>query len=48
VNYDFNGNILALSRNGATNSNFTNFGLVDNLGYTYQSNSYSTLLKFDI
>ena len=39
VSYDFNGNITALSRNGATNSGFTSFGLVDNLGYTYQSNS---------
>jgi RHS repeat-associated protein len=39
VNYDKNGNIIALSRNGATNDNYTAFGNVDNLNYTYQSNS---------
>jgi RHS repeat-associated protein len=39
VTYDFNGNITALSRSGATNNTFTNFGNVDNLNYTYQSNS---------
>ena len=39
VNYDANGNITALSRSGATNANFTNFGNVDNLNYTYPSNS---------
>ena len=39
VNYDLNGNITALSRNGATNSNFSSFGNVDNLNYTYPSNS---------
>jgi RHS repeat-associated protein len=39
VIYDFNGNILNLSRSGATNSNFTAFANVDNLTYTYQSNS---------
>ena len=39
VNYDDNGNITALSRNGATNTNLTAFGNVDNLTYTFQSNS---------
>ena len=39
VSYDDNGNIKTLSRSGATNSNFTSFGNVDNLTYTYQSNS---------
>ena len=39
VSYDFNGNIKTLSRNGATNSNFTSFGNVDNLSYTYPANS---------
>ena len=39
VNYDANGNITALSRSGATNANFTSFGNVDNLNYTYPSNS---------
>jgi RHS repeat-associated protein len=39
VTYDLNGNITALSRNGATNNNFTSFGNVDNMAYTYQSNS---------
>ena len=39
VNYDANGNITALSRSGATNANFTIFGNVDNLNYTYPSNS---------
>ena len=44
VAYDANGNITALSRNGATNDNFTSFGSVDNLTYTYQTNS-NKLLK---
>jgi RHS repeat-associated protein len=39
VTYDGNGNIMALSRNGATNNNFTSFGNVDNMAYIYQSNS---------
>lgn len=39
VDYDFNGNITGLSRSGATNANFTNFGNVDNLSYSYQSQS---------
>ena len=39
VTYDGNGNISTLSRNGATNNNFTSFGNVDNMTYTYQSNS---------
>jgi RHS repeat-associated protein len=37
VNYDFNGNITNLSRNGWRSNN--TFGLVDNLNYAYQSNS---------
>jgi RHS repeat-associated protein len=44
VSYDLNGNIKTLSRNGAINSNLTSFGNVDNLTYTYQSNS-NKLLK---
>ena len=36
VDYDLNGNIKALSRSGATNTNYTAFGNVDNLTYTYQ------------
>ena len=39
ITYDFNGNIKTLSRNGATNLNFTTFDNVDNLNYTYPSNS---------
>jgi RHS repeat-associated protein len=37
VNYDFNGNITALSRNGLKSDNA--YGLIDNLTYTYGSNS---------
>ena len=37
VTYDFNGNITNLSRNGWKSDN--TFGLIDNLSYTYQSNS---------
>lgn len=44
VTYDENGNIKTLSRSGATNSNFTTFGNVDNLTYTYSTNS-NKLLK---
>jgi RHS repeat-associated protein len=44
VSYDRNGNIKTLSRSGATNANYTSFGNVDNLTYTYQSNS-NKLLK---
>jgi RHS repeat-associated protein len=39
VIYDANGNITNLSRNGATNTNFSSFGVVDNLSYTYPVNS---------
>ena len=39
ITHDFNGNIKTLSRSGATNTNYTAFGNVDNLTYTYQSNS---------
>ncbi len=41
VNYDFNGNITNLSRNGWKSNN--TFGLVDNLNYTYNSNSNKIL-----
>ncbi len=44
VNYDFNGNITNLSRNGWKSNN--TFGLVDNLNYTYNSNS-NKILKVD-
>jgi RHS repeat-associated protein len=44
VDYDLNGNIKALSRSGATNTNYTSFGNVDNLTYTYQNYS-NKLLK---
>lgn len=37
VNYDFNGNITALSRSGLKSDN--SYGLTDNLSYTYSSNS---------
>jgi RHS repeat-associated protein len=37
ITYDFNGNITTLSRNGYKSNN--TFGLVDNLGYAYQTNS---------
>jgi RHS repeat-associated protein len=37
VTYDLNGNITTLSRNGYKSNN--TFGLVDNLGYAYQTNS---------
>lgn len=39
VTYDDNGNITKLGRKGATNVNYTNFGLVDSLNYTYPSYS---------
>ena len=39
VTYDDNGNITRLRRKGATNVNYTNFGLVDSLNYTYPSYS---------
>ena len=44
VDYDLNGNIKALSRSGATNTNYTAFNNVDNLTYTYQNYS-NKLLK---
>lgn len=44
VNYDRNGNITTLSRNGLK-SNST-FGLIDNLAYTYHANS-NKILKVD-
>jgi RHS repeat-associated protein len=44
VTYDFNGNITNLSRNGWKSDN--TFGLVDNLNYTYNSNS-NKILKVD-
>ena len=44
VTYDFNGNITALSRNGLKSNN--NFGLIDNLNYTYNANS-NKILKVD-
>lgn len=47
VNYDDNGNIVALSRSGATNAGFTSFGNVDNLTYVYQSNSNKLLRVTD-
>ena len=37
VGYDKNGNILNLLRRGQTNSNATSFGIMDNLGYTYDA-----------
>ncbi len=37
VNYDKNGNILDLVRNGHTNASATNFGVMDELEYTYDS-----------
>ncbi len=37
VNYDKNGNILDLVRNGHINTSATNFGVMDELEYTYDS-----------
>ena len=44
VDYDFNGNIKALSRNGYKSNN--TFGLIDNLAYSYNANS-NKILKVD-
>lgn len=44
VNYDKNGNITALKRNGHTNSNATSFGLMDNLTYTHNANGIGNKL----
>ena len=44
VNYDLNGNITALSRSGLKTNN--SFGIIDNLNYTYNTNS-NKLLKVD-
>ncbi len=44
VSYDFNGNIKTLSRNGWRSNN--TFGVVDNLNYTYNTNS-NKILKVD-
>jgi RHS repeat-associated protein len=44
VNYDANGNITNLSRNGLKANN--TFGLIDNLNYTYNTNS-NKILKVD-
>ncbi|MGS2765244.1 RHS repeat domain-containing protein [Sinomicrobium sp. M5D2P9] len=37
VNYDKNGNITALKRNGHVNAGATSFGLMDDLSYTYHN-----------
>ena len=42
VNYDKNGNILALNRKGHTNAAATTFGTMDNLVYTYDSGNKLT------
>ncbi|MEP3445575.1 MAG: RHS repeat-associated core domain-containing protein, partial [Flavobacteriaceae bacterium] len=42
VDYDKNGNITALARNGHTNSGATSFGAMDNLVYTYDSGNKLT------
>jgi RHS repeat-associated protein len=44
VGYDANGNITSLSRNGLKTNN--TFGLIDNLNYTYNTNS-NKILKVD-
>ena len=44
VNYDANGNITNLSRNGLRAN--SSFGLIDNLNYTYNTNS-NKILKVD-
>jgi RHS repeat-associated protein len=44
VDYDLNSNITALSRNGLKSNN--TFGLIDNLAYSYNSNS-NKILKID-
>ena len=42
VNYDKNGNILNLQRNGHTNESATSFGAMDILSYTYDSGNKLT------
>ena len=44
VSYDLNGNIKTLSRNGLKSNN--SFGLIDNLNYSYNTNS-NKILKVD-
>ncbi|UJH68662.1 DUF6443 domain-containing protein [Allomuricauda sp. SCSIO 65647] len=39
ITYDKNGNILTLKRKGHTNASATNFGMMDDLTYTYGANS---------
>lgn len=47
LNYDKNGNITTLQRGGNTNSGATSFGTMDNLIYTYQSNSNKLVKVLD-
>ena len=44
INYDKNGNVTSLLRRGHTNLGATNFGVMDDLTYSYQANS-NKLLK---
>ncbi len=46
IEYDKNGNISNLVRNGHTNNTATSFGIMDNLVYTYEPNS-NKLLKIN-
>ncbi len=47
VSYDKNGNILNLQRQGHTNAGATTFGVMDNLGYTYDTDSNQLLAVSD-
>ena len=42
INYDKNGNILNLQRQGHINTNATKFGIMDNLSYSYDSGNKLT------
>lgn len=46
VDYDSNGNILRLERRGQINNEATNFGLMDNISYTYHDDS-NKLIKVE-
>ena len=43
VDYDKNGNIQHLKRNGHRDTNVTSFGLMDDLSYTYEGNQLKSV-----
>ena len=45
VNYDKNGNIMALKRKGHTNATATTFGMMDDLAYTYDAGNKLTKVE---